>query len=284
MNNLITIEKKAFAKVNLFLKILGKRADNYHEIFTVMHMIDIFDTVRVNIAKGEYTTPLQINISCGDKSVPSDERNTAYKSVRLYFEYLSKNTDAAKYNISAVNIEIVKRIPLKAGLGGGSSDAASVLLALNEYFYYALAEDMLLEIAGKIGADVSFFIKMKDGGTALCEGIGEIVTPIRGKTNFDDFIIDILKPDCGISTKEAFAIFDSAKSNNSPCFDRNYIISVFENGGIKDIADIMHNDFEEIIIPSNEDIKKAKAKFIERGAVAAQLSGSGSAVFGIFLK
>jgi len=277
------IEKKAFAKVNLYLKILGKRADNYHEMFTIMHMIPMFDTVRVNIVKGEYISPPQINISCDAKFVPNDERNTAHKAVRLYFKYASKLINISDCKINAVNIEIEKQIPSQAGLGGGSSDAAAVLLALNEYFDNVLTEDILLRIAGKIGADVAFFVKMKDdvGSVAVCEGIGEIVTSLYTKTNLRECRIDIIKPEYGISTREAFRQFDSANANMSG-FNREDIIDTFKNGGIDDIADIMYNDFEEIIMPVNEDIKNAKAELISRGAIAAQLSGSGSAVFGVF--
>lgn len=286
MNSIVLIEKKAYAKINLYLKILNKRSsDNYHEMFTIMHMIDMFDTVYVNIVKDRYMALPQINIFCNDKSVPTDERNTVYKAVRLYFEYASEFINLAEFKASAVNVKIDKRIPSQAGLGGGSSNAASVLLALNEYFGNALSEDILLKIATKIGADVAFFVKCKEEerSTALCEGIGEIVTPLYTKTNLRNFRIDIIKPDCNISTKEAFEKFDSIKSDISD-FNRNHVINIFQNGDIKDIADIMHNDFEKIIIPLNinEDIKKSKLTLMARGAITAQLSGSGSAVFGIF--
>ena len=281
MNNIISIEKKSYAKINLYLKILGRRADNYHDMFTIMHTADIFDVVRVNIAAGEFIPPPQIYISCDDKSVPVDERNTAHKAARAYFKYASGFINIADCEINRVTIDIKKRIPAQAGLGGGSSNAASVLLALNEYFNNLLPEDILLTIAAEIGADVAFFVSMHNGGTAVCEGIGEIVTPLRTKINLRDYKIDIIKPDCNISTKEAFERFDSTNADIS-CFDRDYIINIFETGTIEDIAEIMHNDFEEVIAPIHSDINEAKAELMSRGAIAAQLSGSGSAVFGIF--
>ena len=289
------IEKKAFAKVNLYLKILSKRADNYHEMFTIMHMIDtidmpdMFDIVRVNIIVGKYISPVQINISCTDKSIPTDERNTAYKAASLYFKYASDLIDIAECEINAINIEIDKRIPSQAGLGGGSSDAAAVLLALNEFFENLLQENILIEIAEQIGADVAFFVKMRDveGAIAICEGKGEIITPLDTKINLREFKIDIIKPDCGVSTREAFEIFDRLRLDSISGFDRNHIINIFQNGDIHEIAEIMHNDFEDVVMQLNEnekDIETAKSELTARGAIVAQLSGSGSAVFGIFEK
>ena len=298
MNNIALtenlIEKKAFAKVNLYLKILGKRADNYHEMFTIMHMIDatdMFDIVRVNIIVGKYISPVQINISCTDKSIPTDERNTAYKAASLYFKYASDLIDIAECEINAINIEIDKRIPSQAGLGGGSSDAAAVLLALNEFFENLFQEDILIEIAEQIGADVAFFVKMRDveGAIAICEGKGEIITPLDTKINLREFKIDLIKPDCGVSTREAFGIFDRLRLDSIDAdvsgFNRTHIINIFQNGDIHEIAEIMHNDFEDVVMQLNEkDIENAKSELTARGAIVAQLSGSGSAVFGIFEK
>lgn len=297
--NIIALEKKAFAKVNLYLKILGKRTDGYHELFTVMRAVNsMFDTVRLHIDMGkrmENADMPDINISCADENIPCDERNTAHKAARIYFLRAAKiinNRNVAAHvidyitSVNLVNIEIEKRIPSQAGLGGGSSDAAAVLLMLNEVFSELLTESELIETAAAVGADVSFFVKTKqeENGVAFCEGIGEIVTPFIPKANMRDLKIEVIKPECNVSTKEAFGLYKELNSDFNININILEIKNIFENGSVKDIIGAMQNDFEAIIAPlCGGEIEKAKAELLRRGAATAQMTGSGSAVFGIFL-
>jgi len=247
------IQKKAHAKINLYLKILDKLPNGYHNIFTVMQKISLCDNIKININQSETQN---INIICENKNIPDDKTNTAYKAAQLFLEYTKI--------ISDISIKIEKKIPSQAGLGGGSSDAASVLSGLNEYYNFILSKKELLEISAKIGADVPFFVS--EANCAVCEGIGEIITPIN--IDLSDFYCLIVKPVYNISTKQAYEDFDK------------FINSKHQNN--TDITKYIHNDFSNLIFSQNNNIKEIKDLLIKSNAAAAELSGSGSAVFGIF--
>ncbi|MCL2815877.1 MAG: 4-(cytidine 5'-diphospho)-2-C-methyl-D-erythritol kinase [Oscillospiraceae bacterium] len=250
----MTIQKKAYAKINLYLKILNKREDNYHNIFTVMQKISLADEIKVKIIPGEK----RISIDCSVKSI-ANEKNTAYKAAELF---LARVKAAA-----GVNIEIEKKIPARAGLGGGSSDAAFVLLALNEYCGFVLPESELADIAARVGADVPFFLK--NASCALCEGIGERVTPLEAKLSGCCLIA---KPSCDISTKQAYEDWDKSGSGKPPP-PKWEISKIFES---------IHNDFAELAFSQNINIQIIHGFIAKSGAAAAGLCGSGSALFGIF--
>ena len=256
------IQKKAYAKINLYLKILDKRTDGYHNIFTVMQKISLFDDITINIKPD---TEQNINIICTDKNIPTDKSNTVYKAAELFFARAGIFADIA--------ITINKRIPSQAGLGGGSSDAASVLLGLNEYFDFILPENTLIGIAAKVGADVPFFAK--NANCAICEGIGEIVAPAR--IDLSGFFCLIVKPAYNISTRQAYDDWD--KLSAPPVLSGTPLLPRFVlRGALKNI----HNDFYNLTVSQNPNIKQIKDLLIQTGAVAAELSGSGSALFGVF--
>ena len=247
------IQKKAYAKINLYLRILDKRPDGYHNIYTVMQKISLCDDIKININQSKEQN---INIICSDKNIPTDKSNTVYKAADLYCKRLNISTD-----ITIITIEITKKIPSQSGLGGGSSDAAAVLLGLNEYFDFALPEKDLIKIAAKIGADVPFFVKNLN--CAICEGIGEIVTPVNFDMNLSELFCLIVKPVYNISTKQAYDDWDKA--------------------GTKQVREaLIHNDFAELIFSQNKNIHEIKEFLLKSKAIAAELSGSGSALFGIF--
>ena len=252
------IEKKAYAKINLYLEILDKLPNGYHSIFTVMQKISLCDDIKININPG---AGQNINITCDDKSIPADKTNTVYQAAELFFE---------RTKISAgITIEITKKIPSQAGLGGGSSDAAAVLSGLNEYYDFILPEYVLIDIAAKVGADVPFFVK--DANCAVCEGIGEIVTPVEIDTDLSGFVCLIVKPAYNISTKQAFEDWDKSKPPR-----QRWQHGVFTGWSF------IHNDFSELIFSQNQDIREIKDFMIKSNAATAELSGSGSALFGIF--
>ena len=175
---------KAYAKINLWLDITGRRADGYHTLNTVMRRIDLYDDIEVCADDTG-----NITIECDESAVPCDERNIAYKAVRAFSERIGKPAGA--------HIRITKRIPLEAGLGGSSTDGAAVLCALNELYGKPLGMPELCTLGASLGADVPFCIT---GGTEVCTGIGEIMEPV----GCADFAVVLIKPDFSCSTADAY--------------------------------------------------------------------------------
>jgi len=247
------IQTKAYAKINLYLKILNKLPTGYHNIKTVMQKISLFDDIKINIKNNNKRN---IKIKCSEAGI-SNETNTAYKAADLFLTHFGLTAD--------IEITIGKNIPSQAGLGGGSSDAAAVLLSLNKYFDFALSEKELIWLAAKIGADVPFFAA--DASCAVCEGIGDIVKPVE--TALLGFFCLIVKPAYNISTKQAFNDFDDFRKSN------RFFEFEFESDKYK-------NDFAALAFSQNEDLKTIRGLILNSGASESELSGSGSALFGIF--
>ncbi len=245
------------AKINLTLCVTGKRPDGYHTLKSVMQSVSLSDTVTVTLNGGT-----GISVSCTDGSIPAGAKNIAYRAAEAFF--LRTGIKA-----QGIKIHIDKKIPTEAGLGGGSADGAAVLTALDELFSAGLSAEHLREIGAEVGADIPFCIT---GGTALCKGIGEIITPLSA---LPDCFIVIGKGNTGISTKEAYEKIDVLADSLSYDFDT----SVF-SGSIREIAAVCSNEFEAVSdVP---EIKKIKEIMLENGAEVSAMSGSGSAVYGIF--
>lgn len=242
----------AYAKVNLMLSVEGKRPDGYHELRTIMHSIDLFDTVTVQKAEG-------IAVAC---SVPLPEDNTAIRAAKAYGAH-------AGYPAGA-HIRIEKRIPSEAGLGGASADAAAVLIGLQR-MYGLLAHDALMRAAKSVGADVPFCIK---GGCALAEGIGERLTPLPCVP----LHLLIVKGTRGISTKELFSSLSAPPRGIDP---QKAILSI-RAGDVNELAKHMHNALEPAAIALVPKIAEYKKRLTELGALCAVMTGSGSAVAGVF--
>lgn len=251
----------ASAKINLFLDITGKRSDGYHLINTVMQSVSLYDDVTVSVG-GEGS---KIDIECTDDDIPCNESNTAYKAAEKFFEY-------TKLTKREVSIKIKKRIPSQAGLAGGSTDAAAVIIALNELLDTDLTLDKMAEIGEEVGADVPFCIY---GGTMSASGIGTILSPLP---DMPDCTIVIVKPELKVSTKEAYQKSD--ESGYELCKSSDYLVDSICNGSIEGIAKSMYNKFEEVI--DKEEIRYIRSKLKKCGAAGACMTGSGSAVFGIF--
>lgn len=233
----------AHAKINLFLDITGKRADGYHLLETVMQSVDLADIVTAELASDGIT------VSCSDPTVPENEGNICFKAAELFFALLGKRGGA--------DIYIDKRIPHGAGLGGGSADAAAVLRGLNTLSGHPFDETTLLELAAKTGADVPFCMV---GGTKLCRGIGEKMTDIAPYPARHFLIV---KPDFECDTKAAYASYDVTLVPRKTLGENEY-----------------YNVFRQIY--KNEEINAIAQKLKELGANDAELTGSGSAVFGTF--
>ncbi len=255
------IKVLAPAKINLSLDVNGLRSDGYHSVSTVMQAVSIYDElVLISNDSGEIT------ISCNYPGVPCDEKNIVYKAAMQFFKY----TDIP---VSGVHIDIKKVIPTQAGLGGGSSDGAASLVGLNRMFDARLKEKELCGIGEKVGADVPFCI---NGGTQYGTGIGATLEKIRSMPRCH---IVICKPkDVSVSTKEAYAKVDEMPPKVAEY--SKYLIRSIYSGDLRNFCATLYNDFEEALqIPQVADIKKAMYQNKAKGAL---MTGSGSAVYGIF--
>lgn len=254
-----SIKVKVSAKINLSLDVLGKRADGYHNIESVFQSIGIYDTLTVTKLEKQ-----EILISCSDPDVPCNERNIAYKAAELFFESTGIT--------GGVSIHIEKEIPSQAGLGGGSSDGAGVIYALNLLYNVGLSSKKLTALGGKISADTAFFTV---GGTAYASGIGDVIEPLRYISNID---IVVAKGGCGVSTPVAYKLIDDLVKPSHPKTEK--LLKALDKGKFMSECSLCKNIFEEVT--DIDDIKDIKKSMLEMGALNSLMSGSGSAVFGIF--
>ncbi|MBR5233582.1 MAG: 4-(cytidine 5'-diphospho)-2-C-methyl-D-erythritol kinase [Clostridia bacterium] len=255
------ISIKAAAKVNLLLDLTAVLKNGYHSIYTVMQSVGLYDTITV-----ETTDSDQIKLTCSDASMPFDNRNTAWKAAEFFFEHIGSP-------VRGLNIHIEKNIPSQAGMGGGSSDAAAVIVALNKLLGTDLSEEELLKIGEKVGADVPFCIL---GGTRLCLNKGEVMAKLP---NLSDCHIVVVKPDQGVSTKEAYSNYDSAQWIRHP--DNEGFLFAATTSDFDTMCKKAANVFEQVIEVT--DRVRIKAVMRNNNAKLAMMTGSGAAVFGIFL-
>jgi 4-diphosphocytidyl-2-C-methyl-D-erythritol kinase len=254
------IDIKARAKVNLALDVLGRRPDGYHNVRMVMQSIDLYDEVRVVSTDGD------IRLYCDDKSLPLDENNLAYRAAMLLKE---------RFNVRrGADIHIRKNIPVAAGLAGGSSDGAAVLKALNELWGIGLSGQKLMELGLALGADVPYCIL---GGTALAEGIGEVLTPLP---DLPKTWMVLVKPEIDISTKWVYTHLDLDKLTDRPDIDA--MVKAVEDRDIRAVAENLSNVLESVSARRYPVIEAIKNGLTGMGALGSVMSGSGPTVFGIF--
>ncbi len=254
---------KCPAKVNLSLDVVNRREDGYHNLEMIMHTIKLYDTLSITC---EESSSCQISISSNLHYVPNDERNLCFKAARLFFDETGLN--------AKVHIDAKKKIPVGAGLGGGSSDAAGTLTALNKIFGFPIEEDRLITLSKSIGADVPFFIR---GGCMLAKGIGEVLSPLP---LLKDVTFLIAKPDFGISTPWVYKNLVLSSSTHHP--DTQSVIEAIKENNIEKLAKSAGNVLETVTSEKYPDIEKYKSIMKRCGAVYSLMSGSGSAVFGVF--
>ena len=264
------VKEKAYAKINLYLDVLGIREDGFHDIKTVMHSVTLFDEITVSVEKsGRKDVRIRLE---GNKNLPSDSKNLAYRAAMLFMERLGVS--------ASVGIKLVKNIPIAAGLAGGSSDAAAVLRALNKIYGRPFAVSALLNMGAEIGSDVPYCII---GKTALCEGRGERLTVIDTPLHLNLVIANTGEH---VSTPEAYRMLDdmyssfdgTVKSEGETCYSEFL-------SRIKSKADDkygFYNIFENAILGTCKMAEALKNELIALGATEAMMSGSGPSIFAIF--
>lgn len=247
---------QAPAKVNYRLDVIARRPDGYHELRMIMQRVNLCDQVSIKLIDGN-----EIKVSCGREGVPDGEGNIAWKAARALLDLAGQP--------SGVEIAIQKNIPVAAGLGGGSSDCAAVLLGLNELLGLGLSREQLMEIGVKLGADVPFFVFQQ---TALAEGIGEKLSPLNG---LPPAWVVLVNPNLPVSTAWVY--------KNLQLTQRQRLATIpdsFED--VAAICGVLANDLESVTIPAFPVISEIKDELIARGACCSLMSGSGPTVFGLF--
>lgn len=300
---------KAPAKINLCLKVNGKRNDGYHDLTMIMQQVSLFDTIEFEIVsendfdifrllpkfdmpikfpkiknidinflnrfftkKFDYNTNRQISLKCNFSYLPTDERNLIYKVVDFVFK---------KYSIKdKIYIYLNKMIPTSGGLGGGSSDAASMLLFLNNHYKLKLSISDLSNIAAMFGSDIPFFIHKK---LSFCEGRGEIVKELKP---FNNYYILLATPNVRVSTKDIYNGFDNYVINDIQNNDKNVkvtnILNAIQKKDLRMMSDNLFNDLEIVTESMFDKVSIFKKRIMELGAIKSLMSGSGPTVFGIF--
>ena len=274
MRELFGSTGRAFAKINLGLRICGKREDGYHILDSIMQSISLCDGVSLHCCqyeRGESFSPVELTVT-GEDSLPLDERNTAFSSAALFL------AEAGLTHIG-VRIHVDKVIPSQAGLGGASADAAAVFFLLHTAFPDTFSAGELLLLAGRIGADVPFCLK---GGLCRCRGTGDILEPLPP---FPPLPILLVKPPVGISTPWAYRRCDEIRSGGGSDSRQDRAYEQIFDGTPESLwqsAGLLYNDLEEAVRDEYPDIPDIRTFLEKNGARFAAMTGSGSCVFGVF--
>lgn len=255
-----SISIKAYAKINLTLDVVGKRPDGYHDVEMIMQSVDLYDEIILKeIHEG-------IELCSNIQDLPTDDGNIAWRAAQLI---------KTEFGITrGIHITINKNIPIEAGLAGGSTDCAGVLSGLNRLWNLGMEGARLRALGKRLGADVPFCLM---GGTALAQGIGDILTPIDSK---EDMWLAVVKPEFGVSTKEVFTGLKLEDIKKRP--DNQKMIEHLKSGQIQNIAEGLVNVLEGVTIPMYPEILRIKAQLKAQGALGSLMSGSGPTVYGIF--
>ncbi len=255
------ITLKAYAKINIGLNIVNKRSDGYHEIETIFQQIDLYDRIKITAIESD-----DIKIRTNRKDLPIDRENSCYRAAELVRDEFEIN--------KGVKIELIKTIPIGAGLGGGSSDAAEVLKGMLNLWGIKTSKERLVKIATKIGADVPFFL---EGGTALGFGIGDKLQPFRFPY---DYYLILVYPNIKISTEWAYKNFNFNLTKTKKIIKLSQIYVY--NYQLSELRKIIHNDLEEVVFKKYKELQNIKNQMYENGAFLANMSGSGSTIYGMF--
>ena len=258
----MTVQEYAYAKLNLTLDVLRKRDDGYHDMMMVMQTVSVCDSIRIS-----RTGEDGIRTSCNFHYIPTDGRNLAVRAAKTYLERIGEPEQG-------IEIQLKKEIPVGAGMAGGSADAAAVLRGMNRLYDRALNRRQLEELAQEVGSDVAFCVA---GGTVLASGRGEI---LRDLDAMPDCSIVICKPGFSISTPELFRKLDQMNMRHHP--DTEGMLAAIRDGDLREMGKRMYNVFEEVDDRRLRSVAEIKSVLLDFGALGAMMTGTGSAVFGIY--
>jgi 4-diphosphocytidyl-2-C-methyl-D-erythritol kinase len=250
------------AKINLGLNVVERRPDGYHNLETVFYPVNIKDALELTMMNTKFPSPVDCDIKVSNLNVEGDEQRNlvvrAYQLLKCDFPQMPR-----------VHAHLYKVIPTQAGMGGGSSDCAYTIRLLNEMFTLGLTEQRMIDYAAQLGADCAFFILSRP---SYAEGIGERLVPVS--LDLSSYYIGVVRPDIPVSTREAFSLIKPVKP--AKCC-RDVVLQPIETW-----RDELSNDFEQSVFALHPEIEAIKQRLYNLGAVYAAMSGSGSAVFGIF--
>ncbi len=257
-----SIKEKAYAKLNISLDVSSRRQDGYHDMVMVMQTVSLYDEVELSPEEGG-----RVRAKTNLPFIPGDERNLAVKAALKFLE-------ATGHEGRGLLIKIDKKVPVGAGMGGGSSDAAAVLRALNRLYGFPLSTAELEELSCAVGSDVAFCVA---GGTALATGRGE---KLRALPPLPDCLFVVCKPEFSISTPELFRKLDQIPLRRHP--DTAGLLTAIEQGDLGQMCRRMYNVFEDVEDRRLRTVSEIKSILLDHGALGAVMTGTGSAVFGVF--
>lgn len=261
-----TLTVQAPAKVNLFLKVLGRRDDGYHLLATHMQKISLYDTLELKRAEPG------IRLHCPGSVIPEDRGNLVFRAAELFFDWAAQNEFGSAHG---VDITLSKKIPVAAGLGGGSSDAAATLLGLDALFAAECPHEMLAHMGLQLGADVPFFIN--GSPSVLATGIGEILQPVAPLQGYRVLLVN---PGFSVSTRWVYQNFALTESGDSVNLQNSQdAVATFLSAGY---PQSLANDLEKVTLKKYPELSRIKTAMLVRGADGVLMSGSGPTVFGIF--
>lgn len=259
-----SLQMKAYAKVNLALDVLRRRPDGYHDVSMIMQNLNIYDELIFTV--DESLNERKISIAADRPDIPTDERNLIYKAILLMFD---------EYGIdAAINVKLIKNIPVEAGMAGGSTDCAAALKAVNILFGLGADEKRLMSLGVRLGADVPYCVMAR---TALSEGIGEILTPVN---TLPDCHVLVVKPPVNVSTGMVYTNLKVNELEHHP--NISGMLDGLKAGNLNLIAECMENVLETVTVNLYPEIEKIKSIMKEQGALNAIMSGSGPTVFGLY--
>lgn len=259
---MLEVQEKAYAKLNLSLDVTARREDGFHELAMLMQTVSVADELRLSRNDSG-----RITASCSLPYIPTDERNLAVRAARCYLEAIGEQGQG-------IHVAMNKRIPVGAGMGGGSSDAAAVLRGMNRLYEERMSRTELEKLACAIGSDVAFCVA---GGTALARGRGEILEDLPP---LPDCCFVIAKPDFSISTPELYRKLDSIALKRHP--DTAGLCLGVKQGELQAVCRRMYNVFEDVPDRRMRTVREIKGVLLDHGALGAMMTGTGSAVFGVF--
>ena len=260
---------EAYGKINLYLDVLDRMENGYHNIESIMQSVSLCDEITLEIDNCDGENVIEIITSSG--KIPNDKTNLVYKCAKRFFDHTGISGKKCVFIIE-------KRIPVSAGMAGGSSDGAISMKLLNEACGTVLSHEELCKIGATVGADIPFCLT---GGTCICKGIGNDITPLP---SFKNVLLVSAIDYSSVSTPVAFSMLD--KKYGTSCTSSqniNLMIDAVKSGNASSVSAQLYNKFESVIMTTNENVEKIKRIMLENGAVGALMSGSGPSVFGIFL-